>query len=268
MRFSQFHPLLAAVAALSSSLATAAGPDVLVDYSLTSIVTSSASPAVTAPPTTVGTGITASNVTRGAGLTPLNLSRGFSSQGWNNGSNTLTTRADAIAGNKYYAFDLTIAPGTTASFTDITVGLYKSAITSPANFEWQYSFDSFATTGNTLSSFNHYGRNSGTPPSSVTPYQWMTTDTPGQSNGNPTPPLDISTVTALQDLAGPATVSFRLYGWGSINGNPTTNTNTLALGRDTGPKITGTLVPEPATTSLVAAMATAGIAFGLRRRRR
>lgn len=267
MRSCRFSLLLAVVAAVSSSFASA-GPDVLVDYSLTSIVTSSASPAVTAPPTTVGTGLIASDITRGAGLTPLNLSRGFSSQGWNNATNTLTTRADAIAGNKYYAFDLTLAPGTTASFSDITVGLYKSALTSPANLEWQYSFDSFSTAGNTLVSFNHYGRNSGTPPGTLTPFQWMTVDTPGQSNGNPTPPLDISTVSALQNLAGPATVSFRLYGWGSINGNPTANTNTLALGRDTGPKITGTLVPEPATTSLVAAMATAGIVFGLRRRRR
>lgn len=266
MRSSRFSLLFAAVAAVSSSLATA-GPDVLVDYSLTSIVTSSASPAVTAPPTTVGAGITASDITRGAGLTPLNLSRGFSSQGWNNVSNTLTTRSDAISGNKYYGFDLTIAPGTTASFSDITVGLYKSALTSPANLEWQYSFDSFSTAGNTLVSFNHFGRNSGTPPATVTPFQWMTIDTPGQTNGNPTPALDISTVSALQNLAGPATVSFRLYGWGSINGSPTTATNTLALGRDTGPKITGTLVPEPATTSLLAAVASVAIAFGVRRRR-
>lgn len=266
MRSSRFHPLLAAVVTLLSSVGTFA-QDVLVDYSLTNIVTSATAPAITAPPTTVGSGITASNITRGAGLTPLNLSRGFSAQGWNNASSTLTTRADAISGNKFYAFDLTIAPGTTASFSDITVGLYKSAITSPANLEWQYSFDSFATPGSTLVAFNHFGRNSGTPPGSVTPFQWMTTDTPGQSNGNPTPPLDISTITALQNLAGPATVSFRLYGWGSINGNPTTATNTLALGRDTGPKITGTLVPEPTTTTLVGVAVTGAIGFLVRRRR-
>jgi len=266
MRCHRFSALLAAAASICSPLAIA-GPDVLVDYTLTNIVTSSASPAVSAPPTTQGTGITASNITRGAGLSPINLTRGFSSQGWNNVSVTQTTRADAIAGNKYYAFDLTIAPGTTASFSDITVGLYKSALTSPANLEWQYSLDNFSTAGNTLVSFNHFGRNSGSAPGTITPYQWMTTDTPGQSNGNPTPPLDISAVSALQNLAGPATVSLRLYGWGSINGSPTTATNTLALGRDTGPKITGTLVPEPATTSLLAAVASVAIAFGIRRRR-
>jgi len=240
---------------------------VIVDYNLTNIVTSSASPAVSAPATTVATGITASDITRGPGLVPSNLTRGFSSQGWNTTSGTTTTRAEAIADGNFYAFDLTIAPGATASFSDITVGLYKSAITSPANFEWQYSLDGFSSAGNTLVTFNHYGRNSGTPPGSLTPFQWMTTDTPGQSNGNSTPGLDISTVAALQNLAGPATVSIRLYGWGSINGNPTTSTNTLAFGRDTGPLINGTVaVPEPASMSLMASAAIAGGLLMARRR--
>ena len=253
---------------LSAVMPTMLRADVLVDYTLTNIITSSASPAATAPPTTVGAGITASDITRGPGLTLINLTRGFSAQGWNNSGTTSTTRSDAILGNKYYAFNLTIVPGTTASFTDITVGLYKSAATSPANLEWQFSLDNFATTGSTLVAFNHFGRNNGTAPGSVTEYQWMTTDTPGQGNGNPTPPLDISAITALQNLAGPATVSFRLYGWGSINGSPTTATNTLALGRDTGPKITGTLVPEPTGMAVLAAGATAAAGLGLRSRRR
>lgn len=253
---------------LSSLMPTMLRADVLVDYTLTNIITSATSPAATAPPTTVGAGITASDITRGPGLTAINLGRGFSAQGWNNSGTTSTTRSDAISGNKYYAFNLAIVPGTTASFTDITVGLYKSAVTSPANLEWQFSLDNFATTGSTLVAFDHFGRNSGSAPGSVTEYQWMTTDTPGQTNGNPTPPLDISAITALQNLAGPATVSFRLYGWGSISGNPTTATNTLALGRDTGPKITGTLVPEPTGMAVLAAGVAAAAGLGLRSRRR
>ena len=246
----------------------AARADVLVDFNLTSIVTSTASPALSAPATTVAAGITATDITRGPGLAAFSLTRGFSAQGWNNSGTTTTTRADAISGNKYYTFDLTIAPGATASFSDITVGLYKSAITSPASMEWQYSLDNFVTTGSTLTTFNHFGRNSGSAPGSLTPFQWMTTDTPGQSNGNPTPPLDISTVSALQNLAGPATVSFRLYAWGSINGNPTTPTNTLALGRDTGPLINGTVtVPEPASICLVATAVGIGGVLRARRRR-
>ncbi|MFM9010185.1 MAG: hypothetical protein ACKON8_04765 [Planctomycetota bacterium] len=259
-RFGSAHvTALAAVAILSATVARA---EVLVNYSI-----SSTSGTVSIPPTTLAAGITATDITRGSGLTPISLNRGYSSQGWNNSGTTTTTRADAIAGNKFYTFSLTIASGSIASFNDITVGLYKSAITSPASMEWQYSFDNFVTTGSTLTTFNHYGRNSGTAPVPLVPDQWMTIDTGGQSNGNPTPALDISTVSALQNVAGPATVSFRLYGWGSINGNATTPTNTLAIGRDTGPLINGSIVPEPASICLVASAAGIGGLIRIRRRR-
>ena len=230
--------LIMAAAAIGFDRAEAA---IIVDYTLTNIVTSSAEPALSAPPTTIAAGITASDITRGPGLTPINLGRGFSAQGWNNAEGTSTTRDDAIGGGKYYGFELTVAPDVTVSFTDISVSLYKSALTSPANLEWQYSLDGFATEGKTLVGFDHFGRNSGTAPEVLEPFQWMTVNTPGQSNGNPTPPLSISEVAELQNLVGPATVSIRLYGWGSINGNPTTATNTLALGRDMGPLINGTI---------------------------
>lgn len=253
---------LAAIATISITGMPGARSAVLVDYNLSTF-----SGTISAPATTQATGVTATDLTRGPGLTPISLNRGFSSQGWNNSGTTTTTRADAISGNKYYTFSLAIAPGSTASFSDITVGLYKSAITSPASMEWQYSLDDFVTTGSTLTTFNHYGRNSGTAPVPLVPYQWMTIDTGSQTNGNPTPALDISTVSGLQNLAGPATVTFRLYGWGSINGNATTPTNTLAIGRDTGPVINGTVsVPEPASICLV--VTAVGICGLLRARRR
>lgn len=270
--------ILVAFGIVTGLLSAPAFAGVIVDYNLTNIVTSSASPAVTAPATTVASGVTATDITRGPGLTPITLARGFSSQGWNNGTNTVTTRSDAISGNKYYAFAVTIAAGSTASFSDITVGLYKSAQTSPANIEWQYSLDGFTSAGTTLVAFDHYGRNSGTA-GSPTPFQWMSPpynngggpvaiDTPGQTNGNSTGALDISAVSALQNLAGPATVSFRLYGWGSITGGATTTTNTLALGRDIGPLINGTVVSVPEPSGIALACAGAGLAVACRLRRR
>lgn len=214
MKIASLVLTLAVLAAGSLTGTGVARAAVLVDYNLTTF-----SGTISAPATTQATGITATDITRGPGLTPISLNRGFSSQGWNNSGTTPTTRADAISGNKYYTFALTIAPGSTASFSDISVGLYKSAITSPASMEWQYSFNSFVTTGSTLTTFNHYGRNSGTPPGSLTPFQWMTVDTPGQSNGNPTPALDISTVSASRIwLVQPPSPS------GSTAGAPSTAT--------------------------------------------
>lgn len=263
---------LVAMATISSTSFVRA--EVLVDFNLASVP----SVAITsATATTVANGLTAGLLTRGPGLTAINLARGFSSQGWNNSGTTTTSRADAISGNKYYTFDLTIAAGSTASFSDISTSFYKSAISSPGSMEWQYSFDNYVTTGSTLVTFNHFGRNSGTL-GTPTPLQWMSPpynngggplalDTPGQSNGNTTGAIDISTVSALQNIAGPATVSFRLYGWGSINGAATTPTNTLAIGRDNGPLINGSIVPEPASICLLAAAAGIGGVIRARRSR-
>lgn len=234
----------------------AAHASVIVDYNLTDLPNQQQLPS--APVTFTSPGLSATPITRGSGLdAAASLTRGFSSRGWNAvdeaGAPIVTTRDTALAGGKFYTFSVTVEPASVASFTSIAVALYKSAITSPANFEWQYSFDGFATPGLTAVAFNHFGRNSGTAPAVVDPFQWMTQDTPGQNAGNATPPLDLSGVADLQNVAGGTTIDFRLYGWGSINGNATAFTNTLALGRDLGPQLTGSVVviPEPATLGLI-----------------
>jgi hypothetical protein len=65
----------------------------------------------------------------------------------------------------------------------------------------------------------------------------MSIDTAGQ-NGNPLATLDLSSVPALQNLSGGASVQFRLFGW---NNGAGASTNTLAIGRNQGPRITGLL---------------------------
>src|SRR5688500_10547056 len=104
------------------------------------------------------------------------------------------------------------------------------------NYELQYSFDDFATPGIVITNFNYFGRDSGTAPATLAPYQWMTTDTPGQGNGNPTWPFLLNGVTALQNLPAGAKITFRLYAWGMGNG---ADSNTLALGRVNGPALRG-----------------------------
>jgi prepilin-type N-terminal cleavage/methylation domain-containing protein/prepilin-type processing-associated H-X9-DG protein len=218
--------------------------DVLLNFDL-SAVPNVALPSGTA--TAVGFGLSADLLTRGAGLTPFNLTNGFSSQGWLTGTDGITPSFDnAVLYNQYYQFGLSVNPGATASLQTLDLNLRRSAIASASNFVWQYSLDGFATPGTTIASgtqyyasgtFTYLGRTSGSAPATVAPFQWMSVDTAGQ-NGNPLATLDLSSVPALQNLSGGASVQFRLFGW---NNGAGASTNTLAIGRNQGPRITGLL---------------------------
>jgi hypothetical protein len=98
----------------------------------------------------------------------------------------------------------------------------------------------------------------------------MTTDTPGQGDGNLITPIVLSTVPSLQAIPEGTDVTFRLYVWGNLTGAAATNT--VAIGRQSaangagGPSIQGIVVaiPEPASLALtVTAMA---VALVVRRR--
>jgi len=68
------------------------------------------------------------------------------------------------------------------------------------------------------------------------------------------PPLDLTGITDVQNISAGSTVDFRLYAWGAGLG---ASTNTVALGRNLGPRLTGVAVPEPSTFAL------AGTGIGL-----
>ena len=235
---------MAAAVLMSLGGRFSAAADVLLNFDL-SQVPNVAIPSGTA--TAVGFGLTAGNLTRGAGLTPFNLTNGFSSSGWITGTDGITSSFEsAVTSNQYYQFELSVNPGATASLQTLDLNLRRSAIASASNLVWQYSLDGFSSPGVTIATGTQYyatgtfayrGRTSGAAPADVTPYQWMTTDTGGQ-NGNPLATLELSSVPALQSLSGGATVQFRLYAWNNGTGAPT---NTLAIGRNQGPKITGLL---------------------------
>ncbi|MFO0788603.1 MAG: hypothetical protein U0805_04040 [Pirellulales bacterium] len=252
----------AAIAALASITQAAT----IVDYNLTGLTTTAPT---TTPATTVAAGVTADPLSRGPGINPAGLTNGFSSDNWTNVAADTGTidKARAISMGDFYQWAITVDATHTVSLSGFDTNLRRSAVDAPMNFELQYSFDNFATAGTTAAQFMYLGRSSGTAPGTVTPFQWMTTDTPGQGNGNAIQQQNLSSVAGLQNIAPGSTVAFRLYAWGSGSANAA-NSNTVALGRTQGPLLSGTItevvVPEPASLTLCLVGAIA--AWSLRRR--
>lgn len=250
---------------LTAALATVAAAQLqaatLVSYDLSNVANSPV-PSVAASSSPVG--ITNIALTRGAGVNPASLTNGFSGDMWNRATPSLET---AVANGDYFQWGLGVAPGYTASLSTVDLALRRSAASSPMNLQLQASVDNFATPGIVISSFNYFGRTSGmapgTPPA---PFAYMTADVPGRLNlatspGDPIPTVDLSPFTALQNLPGGSSVTFRLYAWGNAS---TTATNTLALGRMIGPAVGGDVavaVPEPTSLALVCGAAMIGLAI-------
>ncbi len=230
-------------------------------------------PAQSGPPSTV-TGLTGTPIIRGPGLGASPLANGFSANQWQNPTSAnnpgTPSLENAIARGDYFEFSLTVQAGYTVSLSGLDAWMRRSALNAPMNFQWQFSFDAFATAGTpipvvgaiwtqlgwTNTSFYQYrGRVSGTDPGNVQLYDWVLQDVPGRPNtttsvGDPIPTIDLSGIAALQNIAGGSTVTFRLYGWGNTS---TADSNTVALGRVNGPSLSGvvTVIPEPSIVSLL-----------------
>jgi hypothetical protein len=242
------------LAALSAALIFAGTSQAqILRYDLTGL--SSSTPPATANATTVAPGLTALTLSRGPGIVGAGLGNGFSANNWNNpattSGSTSPTLANAVVTGDFFQWGFTVNSGYSASLSTLDLSLRRSAVNASMNFEVQYSFDGFTTPGNVASDFSYFGRSSGTAPATVTPYQWMTTDTAGQDAGNPVSTIDLSTISALQSIAEGTGVTFRLYGYGAATG--AADSNTIAIGRVNGPTIGGTLVavPEPSSFALV-----------------
>ncbi len=238
---------------------------VVLDYDL-STVPNVAVPSAAA--TTVAAGITATDLTRGSGVVAANLTSGFSSNDW---ATTAASRQNAIDTDEFYQFGFTVIPGGSVSLEQLEVALRRSAIAAPMNYEWQYSLDGFTTAGNTITvagspyystgAFTYFGRSSGTG-GIADNFNYMSTDVPTQGNGNQMPPLDLTGIADLQSIAAGSTVDFRLYAWGDGTGAPT---NTVAVGRVLGPRLSGVAVPEPASVMWVGGAMLALAVFSRRR---
>jgi hypothetical protein len=228
----------------------------------------SSSPPATWSATTVASGLSAAALSHGPGTVAAGLGNGFSANNWTTG--TGNTQATAETNGDYFEWAMTVQPGNTASLSSLNFSLRRSAVAAPDSYAVEASTDGFATAGTTVATFNYLGRSSGTAPGTVTPFQWMTTDTPGQGDGNPVSTIDLSTTPSLQNIAAGTTVTFRLLAWGNIAGSA--DTNTVAMGRSHaaangvgsgGPSVQGTVtaVPEPAMLALVGCVAVGGLVF-------
>jgi len=149
----------------------------------------------------------ASALNRGSGLTAGSLNNGYSSSAWNGPTNL----AEAATADNYIEFVAEPSNGYSMSLDKISME-FRTTETGPMTFQWQYSFDGFATTGTSIGS-----------PTTRTNY--------GSGTQTDEYDIDLSDITALQSTA--QTVTFRMFGWNASN-----SSGTGAFGTSTGDNLT------------------------------
>jgi len=149
------------------------------------------------------------------------LVNSFNSNGWTT-SNLL---ADAITNNSYYQFTIQANAGYTVSPAGISANFRRTS-DGPSLFQWMYSLDG--------TNFTNIG-------SAIT---FNTANT----NGNAQAPVDLSAITALDNVGNGTTITIRLYGY-----NAGSSTGEFALGRLFGYdlSISGTVSPIILQTKVV-----------------
>jgi autotransporter-associated beta strand protein len=152
--------------------------------------------------TTTNSNLNTSVLSRGSGITATSLADGYSSNGF---STTATTLANAVTANNYYQFTINAKSGYKVSLSTLDIKIRRSGSTAPSTFQWRYSLDGFTTPINIGSSFTNTGTT---------------------SSGNSQTQIDLSSISALQNVNNSTTVTFRLYCW-----NGTSSTATVAVGK-------------------------------------
>ncbi len=140
-------------------------------------------------PTTNAPNVTVGGITRGSGVTTINTaaSRAWGGNGWD-----AATAAAAITANDVATFSITANSGYTVSFTSVSRFDYRRSSSGPPNGVMQYQigaggFVSFATNAYTSSA----------------------------NAGAVLPPIDLSTISALQTIPAGTNVTFRIVNHGA-----------------------------------------------------
>lgn len=154
--------------------------------------------------TTTDANLNSSSVSRGAGINASSLGNAFSSTDFTV-SGTFT---DAVNNNDYMQFTVNAKSGYKVSLSTLDVNFRRSA-SGPNTFQWQYSLDGFSTAGINIGSAISYTTN--------------------PTNGTAQTQIDLSVISALQNVTNATTITLRLYGYGA-----SANTGTFAFGRLSG----------------------------------
>jgi hypothetical protein len=142
-----------------------------------------------------------------ANVTVVGLTRNWTtgtgtpgSYGWggnNFAQSPNNTQDGALAAGNYATFSLTANPGYELSFTDIPAYNIRHSASGPSTGIWQYQVGS-----------------SGAFTDISSPITWGSVTT---SAGNPQAAIDLSGISALQNVAAGTTVTFRCVTWGATS---------------------------------------------------
>jgi CSLREA domain-containing protein len=159
---------------------------------------------VTINSSTTDANLNTSTLSRGAGLASSALADSYSSTSFTlNG-----TFANAVANDDYLQFSISPKPGFRTSLSALDANFRRSG-TGPNTFQWQYSLDGFASAGVDIGSAISY--------------------TGTATNGDAQTQINLTGISALQNVANPSVITIRLYGYGATNTG-----GTFAIGKLTG----------------------------------
>jgi len=181
-------------------------------------------------PTTLAPDTNSSGLIRGSGVTttPTAAGSAWGANGWTTANNDA---ADALFGQKFITFSLSATPGNALSLTQIDPYNVRRSGTGPTTGQWQYQVGA--------GSFVDLG----------SPITWGGTTT---ATGNPQSAIDLSAITALQDVTD--TITFRLLNWGATGTAGTWYFNNFQSGDDFSIQGTVTplnVIPEPSKALLI-----------------
>ncbi len=175
--------------------------------------------------------------------TTLTTSGTAASNAWGaNGWSQSTNLADATEAQSFVSVNFTSTTGNLMSFGGISAYNVRRSNSGPTTGQWQYQIGNNAF--NNIGSQITWGGNS--------------------SSGNLQSSIDLSTITALQNVT--SAVTFRIVNWGATTSGGTWYLNNRQVGGDIQFSVAVSAVPEP-TTGLLLGIGTLACAAFRRNRR-